>query len=659
MRQKYGVMLWIVLFTVILTACGAATPEASPQPTDIPVIVPTDTPLLATPPTIQPALQPVSQQPPIQVRFIHAAADLPVVNIYAGRAAVVTNFGYGLYTEPTNVPGGDITLRVLLSGSGSDTPPLLEIPLSSTGAEAFTVVLTNNAGAFSYFTLPDTVPPVNQDESAVQVIHAADAPEITISSGANQTSVQPGTESAALVLPAGDTTLTFAIGGVSQLSYPITLREQQSYTLVATGSSDALSVIVYSAAAPGRTSARVVNTSTVHNAVDLYLENTLLASNVETYRASSRTDTISGLHRVAAYPAGADPTTTEPLVQDSLYLESGAATIFLLGSGADSRLLAASDDISPTPVDKARITFVNTLPDMWALRSETIPLTSGVNYGETPVTTLVTAGTFTFFWSGVQADGTTVAAELVENALLEAGRNYLYLITGRTDSQAVILSEPVGVDTALVEQGDPTDILNPPAQIRFINATTEALTTDFLINGQPAVTNVAFGQGSSLISINQPGITATVRQSGADSDLIQQDISLQSDQRLTVILTGSTQSGMSFMIVPDDTLIFDGQSPHVRLINLSGAPDTRLGLGYLSFGTIHPIAEVDGQVVSLPVLLPVSTIDLSLLDPAKGTVLTTITETHLEAGEHYDMITFYDPETAISFAFVVVYPASD
>ncbi|MCB9454736.1 MAG: DUF4397 domain-containing protein [Anaerolineaceae bacterium] len=672
-RGQWGLIFIGFVILTLLAACGGASSDAPALPTTAPLLqtaateVPTD-----SPPTTVPTPQPTPPQP-VQIRFVHAAANSPTLTILYDQSAIATNLSFGGYSEPVSIPGGVVTLRVIPSGGSSNTEPLLTINTTLPEYENAMVILTQDSSGITFFTLQEVVVPVDTDESSIRIVQAASSSPVTIVSGETTLAAAVNMEeaSAPQSVPAGDTVLTFTNEEATLLDYPLMLREQQAYTLVLIQQGSSFSVIPVIAPAPGRTNARVINASPAYDAIDVYLDGALLAGNTGSYRASARTVITSGQHQAAVYPGGVDTSTGVPLISETLFLERGDVSLFLLGSGGEPRLLVAMDNLAPTPPDSANLAFVNTLENVPSLVSETIPLASPVDYGQPPVTTQLSAGSFDFSWTGINSDGIGVSAELIQGATLEAGRSYLYLITGRSDNQAIILSEAVGVDTQL-PSGDEGDILTAPARLRFINVADTPV--DFLINELAVVSDLGSRQGSALVTTSQRAPVIVAQENGGGLNLAEEGWELASDQAYTIILYGPDRDNLSLLFVPDDGLILDNQSPRLRLINLSGESRSRLGIGYSAAGTMVDtgtpspgipdsirrlsIDAVNGTS-SASILMSSGTFDLSVLDLNQGRLLTTVSSVQLGPGQHYDLIAYQYPDSALGYAFMVVYPASD
>jgi hypothetical protein len=598
---------------------------------------------------------------------------VPTLNIFYEQSAIATNLSSGLFSEPVSIPGGTVTLRAFAGNSRSNSEPLLTINTTLPENQESLVILRDTGSGLGFFVVPDAVMAVDANESSIRIIHAAHPAPVTVTAGATTlATLNAASASEPAIIPAGETTLTFTSENAALLDYPVALGDQQAYTLVFSQNGGQFSVISIVTPAPGRTSARVVHASPAYPAIDVYLDGALLAGDTGIYRASPRAETVSGQHQVAVYPARADVSATEPLMSETFSVPSGAVSFILLGTNKDLRLLAVTDNIAPTPPNTATIAFVNTLDTVPVLYSDTIPLDSSVDYGRPPVVTQLSAGAFDFSWIGINGDGDNISAELIEDAVLESGRSYLYLITGRTDNQAVIMSEAVGVDTQL-STGDTTnsDVLSAPARLHFINATDVAV--DFLINESVVVSGLESRQGSLLVSTQQRAPIMAAQERGTGVALAEGGWELASDQPYTIILTGSNQDNLTMLFVPDAAVIIDRQSPRLRLINISDESRTRLGLGYSAPGSVEdtgtPFVGIPGSIrrlsieatnsaASVPLLMSSGTFDLSVLDLNQEWLVTSVSSAGLEPGHHYDIIAYQYPDAARGYAFVVVYPAS-
>ena len=80
------------------------------------------------------------------VRFIHAAASIPAVDIYAGTTKVFSNVSYGQTGNPSYLPVqyGQVNISVTVAGDNKTALGPLALPLSSGGI--YTIIATGLLG---------------------------------------------------------------------------------------------------------------------------------------------------------------------------------------------------------------------------------------------------------------------------------------------------------------------------------------------------------------------------------------------------------------------------------------------------------------------------------------------------------------------------------
>ena len=154
--------------------------------------------------------------------------------------------------------------------------------------------------------------------------------------------------------------------------------------------------------------------------------------------------------------------------------------------------------------------------------------------------------------------------------------------------------------------------------------------------------------------------------------------SLESGERYTVIAYGPDKTKVKLMLVPDKDLIFDGRSPHLRLINLSINTDVNLGLGFapqaptpeggatrvpfddvrrsIPAGIQRLVENIAGGNVSSVILMPGGTYDIDVLDSNSNQLATILADTLLDSGTHYDVVVYEELDTTKVRGFVIEYP---
>jgi hypothetical protein len=610
------------------------------------------------------------------------------LNVYAGFLSVATNLDFTQSTEPTPLDAGDYNIKIALSGSSPNDNPLFEIPYTLKGGSSDILVIAKKDGQFQILTFPENVVPVNSGESVVTVIDAvSDAANVSIQQNSANI-IDPltfGQTATSGILPAGTTSLSIQTGGATPTTYDVDLKEQQHYTLVLSGQTDKVAVASFSTHAPGRSTVRAINASESIGSVDVYLDSSLLASKVDFGRQSERQDWISGEYKVSIYAAGADRTTADPITSQTLSFEAGTNTSLLLAGSADNLVIVPFlENLAPTAPGFTRVAFFNTLESVPTLRVETsggaIPGIEDKGFGQAPDQTDLNADTFTFYSTRAGAPEETRTVETVQNVQLSQGKSYLYLVTGRQDNQPIILSEDVGVDDHLagvLPEDQAAQANAAPIEMRFVNAIADRTTVDFQVNEQPAASAIGYGQGSELIGVSQTSATISVLAAGGNF-LQSSENSLESGSRYTVMAYGPDKENVKMMLVPDNNLIFDGQSPHLRLINLSINTDVNLGLGFapqsptpeggatrvpfedvrrtIPGGIQRLVENIAGGSSSSVILMPSGIYDVDVLDSNSNQLATIIPDNVLDTGAHYDVMVYEDPVTTRVFGFLVEYP---
>ena len=133
---------------------------------------------------------------------------------------------------------------------------------------------------------------------------------------------------------------------------------------------------------------------------------------------------------------------------------------------------------------------------------------------------------------------------------------------------------------------------------------------------------------------------------------------------------------MAVLIVPDFNLVFDMDSPHIRLLNLTQRVPLSLGLAFSApFENVTQPDSGSGYRASIPVGIhrfidgilagsysgsarPVSgDVNLIIMDSDANQVTYYLTNVTLEPGKHYDVVAYQLPGTYQVTAFILPYPA--
>lgn len=679
LRTRWFILTVIMIFMV--TACGTNTaPSPTPEAT-VEVVQPT--PL----PTNAPLPAQISTET-ARIRIINAAADTPALNLTAGFLTIASNFSAGQSTQQIQLDGGETDFKIVASGSLSSDVPLLEKTLILTTGEPPTLLIVTGSGSqLDLLTVPEIVQPVNQGESVITVINAtSDANEIKLQQAGQDltTNIPFGQSAVTGILPVGETLLEFYSGTTKLLDYPTELNGQKAYTLILGGTLAQPIVSAFSVDAPALTNARTINASTELGSVDVYLDDTLLASAAEYGRPADRKSIISGPYTLSIYPTGEDRNATAPLATREIMVKNDSnVALILLGTAEAFEVVSYAEDLNPTSPSEARVAVLNTVSTFPSIHLEMgsgpIPGVSDMRYGGDPIILNLQGTSLNFYITGVDPNGVNNTVEVVENIQFEPGRSYLYLVTGRLDNNPIILSESVGIDENLLPGGEGTLEDDNDAQIRFVNAFADGQPVDFVVGDTTVASSIGYGQGSDLITIEHRNLTIGVRASGSSSNLASIDNLIESNERYTLIAYG-TESAAQVLLLPDADLILNAGTPHLRFINLSASSDILLGVGFadasptpvaeatanigpedderdtIAFGVQRILENIAGGSKSDIILMPTGTFDIMILDSVQDLLAATVSGVTMESDTHYDIFAFQETTSPRVRTFAVIYP---
>ncbi len=678
----------------------------------LPTLIPTATePPTATPPPSPSPLPSVVEltraDDPSQlayVRVVHAAPDVPTIDIYVERLAIGTNLDFGAATEPANLVAGDYFLRVVPRGIRPDAgESLLEVPLSLAGSERAMLVFTGAPDALVMSTYPESLAPLDREQSRVTLINAIEG-GMDIAAQHNDTELVaalPAAEaSSPFTLPSGESSFTFQHNSTTLIEYPVTLQERTDYTLIAAGKADAPAVIQTQASVQGRANLRAIHAAPTIGTADIYLDEQPLAAGLEYSRASERQFVTSGMYTLTVYAAGADRATDDPIATVQLTANNDETlSLIVLGTEDDLRVVRYLEDLSPTRADEARVAFVNTFSDTPRVRVDTQSgfLTDAgmgdLNYGLEPLVINMPLSPHSFFWNAVESGETTTQIEYASDVQFEAGRSYLYLLTGRDDNQPLILSDSVGIlssdpsdadaDETSTQQPGATGEVIPTA--RFVNAVYDSPALDLTLDGNVLASATAYASGSGLLPITAGTYTLDAVLSGTSEGIAAEDVTFDPGISYTIVAYGNSVDDARLFLMPDTNLILEGDPAHVRLFNATMAGDAHLALAYsltdragsnresaappapsyrrsMSFGIERVIAitDVAPQQASHVGIVPAGLLTLHLVDvlDEPASLAGSITGVSIEPGGHYDIIAFQVPDSRLIRAFILPYPPS-
>lgn len=627
--------------------------------------------------------------------FVHAAPGTEPVDVYINSESLIFGLAFKLDTGRTPILSGTYTVRVVPRGGTLATDVLTEGTLSIRPGETKFTVLIGTPDSLGIQTFSENNAPLDPGRARLTFFHAvprlpdsapaingeAIAPKIAFSQVSASLAV--GVEPINVNVGMQDEFQTF-------VSRDTELRDRGSYTLIMTGDSadpDSLTLLSYEIIVPQRMSLRVINVTENVGAVDVYLDSLLVGGNVDVTRASERVDATTNARLISVYTAGADRATAAPLLKDIPFVVDATLSthsLVVMGNADSLRVVAVPEDLSPIRPDFARFVFVNSFANIPVARvggqSELFTDVPELQFGRFSQPVLLAQGTNRFFWKEIVSGAEGAIVERVDDFFVEAGRSYLYLMTGRQDGVAIAFSESVTIDPALafapVDATPAEDDERP--RVRFINALDSAATINITVDNTGTPIPLAYTQSSAIIPLASQVFGINVQEAATGLPLRVDTVTLQEPGTHTLVIYGDSFDVRLLAISDKKAETLDSMSG-VRLINLTR--DRRLFFGIRLGDPTDPLLGTIGgnprDWPTLPIgaflltqnvaggsasgILPTNagTYDVQIFDMQRILIAQIVRSYVLNAGMDYDVIAFEmlsNAPTPEIRAFVVPYP---
>ncbi len=118
-----------------------------------------------------------SSGPAADIRVLHAAADVPAVDIYVEGDLAVPSLAFGEATGFTSVPAGALTIDIRAAGAPADSAPVFSETVTPADGMTYTLVAYGLLGddSFELLVIPDEQATPADDNLRLFVLHAAPA----------------------------------------------------------------------------------------------------------------------------------------------------------------------------------------------------------------------------------------------------------------------------------------------------------------------------------------------------------------------------------------------------------------------------------------------------------------------------------------------------
>lgn len=684
-------ILYLLLLMLILAACQAQDPLPTViPPTQVPA-TPTEAAATASATltrTPRPTLTPVATLPqttstdPDQqsyLRIIHAAPNTTGLDFYLDNLRLTSFLPYGQYVDRLSIVAGTYTLRALPAASTDLEQARLSQVITIRGRQNLNIVIYGTDDQLGFIISEEDTSPIPNNQSRFTLINAASGQfDLALFNGESQFSptLAAGQVSNALTQPSQD--YRFSLRQANQVlnEQVLSARARLGYTFVFLGvpsNPDTFRVLLLQTPLEGIASLRLVNMTLVGTLLDVYLGNNRLANALDYSTASPRQTLASGSYRLRVYAYGADINSVAPLLDDTISASAGdVLTLILTGAPNELSVTAFREDLSPTPPNQARISYMNTLsnvPRVQKLTNEEAPL--DLRYREISVPQLIPSGAKNMSWERMNRDGTSDTLEITTNLLLEAGKSYLYLFAGRgTDGTLVLVTDVGSLSPTPAPELLATRI--PAPQVRFINA-LDGVSINFRLNDIDIATlsplsasaQVSIGAGQAIFTAHNAdtnvllarslwtapeatSLSAIIYATSAntyamtvfESPLAQEQNSNQALVRFINISEGGVEFSLGF--APPSSFVLPEPAPALSASPSEGDGQAATQTNRLTIPSqVRDLASriAMGQASGYQALEG-GFYDLFLIHPNDATVETFLADVSLEQGRLYELVAY-------------------
>jgi hypothetical protein len=394
-----------------------------------------------------------------QIRFVHASADAPAVDVDIDGVVAAESLTFGAATEYFLLPAGAHTATL---GDANTT-------LTLEAGQSITALLTDADNVKVY---RDDLSPLELGVGRLSVIQAnpeVEAVDLLTDDGATLVGgVSAGKASPKVDLPAGvyDLTLTATGGDGSPLrgSSELEVNTGTLYSIILLqGGSLTLTAPTQASDPAGAANLRLAHVSPDAPKVDVYLDNVKAFARLAVNQATESVALPAGTYDVAFYPADSDPATTEPLTANRLVLSEGVSRVLvMMGKLAELQLAAFIEDTTPPTAGNARLTVIHAAPDVaeadLAFGDGTTIFPNLAFAGQVPVEVPPDLYEINFNTPGAQD-----AILKVSRTELEAGRAYTLIVGAPSQNTQIVMPVSFSLAVAPVVEGAPAVAAAPPA----------------------------------------------------------------------------------------------------------------------------------------------------------------------------------------------------
>jgi hypothetical protein len=325
---------------------------------------------------------------------------------------------------------------------------------------------------------------------------------------------------------------------------------------------------------PGSGNVMVVHASPDAPAVDLLVNNTVVASGLAFPNSTEYLTVGAGIQNVKVRVAGSSTT----VIDANLPITGGTSySVFAADSVARLAPLVLTDDLSAPAAGKAHVRFVHLSPNApavdIALQGGAVVFSTVAFKGNTAFTPL-NAGTYNL---EVRVAGTSTVVLSLPNVTFADGGIYTVFARGFVNGTG---------DQALGARTIVNKASTVPAKVMAIHASPDAPGVDLLVDDAVAGTNLTYPNNTGYLNVNGGSRSIKVNVTGTGTSVISATLTLYAGAAYSVFATDSVSHISPLVLLDNLTAPAPGKA-HIRFVHLSpNAPavDVALQGGAVVFG---------------------------------------------------------------------------
>jgi len=683
------ILLWMLLLVVLVACGGGDEDDKTPVPPTRPVtspVPPTPIPTATYTPLPMPEVPEDKEAESAQLRMVHASADLPKVSFYLDGLLLERNFSVGVASQtPRSVAPGSYTLRVVNPEDDvQEVTPYAELPLTLKSGQRVTALLVGEAENAQLVLYEEDLAPLPEHTARLSFLNAvtdSGPVQLVESSAALVDAVGYPVVGGPLEIAAGAHAFDFKQGEETLTSYNLGLDERKVYTLVLVGQPDNYRVLRIESLAQRETQVRVIQVSPDAPKLDVYLGDTVIATEMGYREATEWATYATDTYQLRIRPAGQPE--AEPLAEREIRLTPyGAVDIVLLDSFQQLKVVQVEQDLSMTPVNAARFTFIHAAIGVKGLKIETLggalPGVNEIGLGGATRPALLNDGLWTLnFYTSEGGEDRQV--DYLADYDFPAGGAYTIIATGMPNTGPLVLETEVGADPGLLASAEGLVELEEPSgdsefMLRVVNALSSGSRVTFEVGDEMIFDDIEQGTTTPYHTFNTEGTMMVVRDKTSGNIIVQEEFAPLRNPRSVLFLYMDGYGTVQYEIAADNSEPVPQGNAQLRVMHVATQkPDLILrgetldGAEQVAPAATADVEEVEPTPVPMismsepatigqptnPFLVVAGTYRVHIFERTTDIVVLTVPEMRFDAGVFYDLILLPD-ETGLSLNPVLI-----